>query len=211
MENVVKYFNTIETSFKRTKFLTICCIVATVVISLGSIVFAAIYVSSHNDNIYLVDSTGSAMTASKFSEDQLQRENEIDDHVRRFHEFMFNLSPSRDAINTNMERAFVMCDKSAFKYYNRQDERGFYSQLENENIVQYIIVDSIAVNMSVYPYQERTYGRLYISRDSNLSKYIFESSGQLVEVGRSKNNPHGLMLENFNVSRQDFVETRKRK
>ena len=42
---------------------------------------------------------------------------EAREHVRRFHELFFTIAPDKDAIEKNMERAFVLCDKSAFNYY----------------------------------------------------------------------------------------------
>ena len=35
--------------------------------------------------------------------------------------------PDKDAIEKNMERAFVLCDKSAFNYYKDLAEKGYYN------------------------------------------------------------------------------------
>lgn len=209
MENVVKYFNTIEGSFRRMKVITVSALAAAAVIALGSLVYSAGYVARHSDNIYILDGNGGAMSAT-VSRSGVDRILEADDHVARFHELLFNLSPSRDAIQRNVERALVMCDKSAYDYYSDLDERGYYSRMVSANISQQITIDSVRVNMSSYPYEERTYAKLYVIRESNITMYDFESTGRLVEIGRSKNNPHGFMLEKFNVVRQDKVETRKR-
>lgn len=209
MENVVKYFDTIETSFKRNKVVTLCACVMAAVISLGSLVYAVAYVSSHSDNIYLLDGNGGAVSAS-LNRNAVDRELELQDHVMRFHELMFNLSPSTESITRNVDRALVMSDRSAFDFYNDQSERGYYSRLVQANITQQISIDSVSVNMSSYPYYERTYGKLYVIRESNITLYDFVSQGQLVDIGRSKNNPHGLMLEKFQVLRNDKIETRKR-
>mgnify|MGYP002622239919 CR=1 FL=1 len=209
MNGVVEYFNTIESSFRKTKIITICAVTMAAVVSLGAMIYAFTFVSKHTDNIYVLDK-GSAYSATVIGAEDVNRGIEAEDHVRRFHEYLFNLSPSREAIQRNIEMATLMCDQSAYDFYMDQQEKGFYSRLIQTNTSQYITVDSVKVNMSVFPYAERTYGRVFVLRESNITSYRFESTGQLVEIGRSKNNPHGLMLEQFAVTRYDRIETRRR-
>lgn len=209
MENVVKYFNTIESSFRKTKIVVLSAVAMAAAIAIGSLVYAASYISSHSDNIYVLD-RGEAYSATVMDAQMVDRGIEAEDHVKRFHEYMFNLSPSRDVIQRNIETALHMCDGTAYDYYSDQQEKGYYSRLIQTNTTQYITVDSVSVNMGLYPYPERTFGKVYILRESNITSYQFESQGQLVEVGRSKNNPHGLMLEQFVVTKYDRIETKRR-
>jgi len=209
MQNVVEYFNTIESSFRKTKIITISSVVMAAVVALGAVIYAFTYVSSHSDNIYVID-RGAAYSASVVGAESVNRGFEAEDHVKRFHEYLFNLSPSREVIQRNIEAATLMCDQSAYDYYMDQQEKGFYSRLIQTNTSQYISVDSIKINMNVYPYPEHTYGRVFVLRESNITSYNFESVGQLIDIGRSKNNPHGLMLEQFAVVRYDRIETRRR-
>ena len=122
----MKYFDTIEGSFKRTKFLTVSTLVAAAVVALGSLFYSASFVARHTDNIYLLDGNGGAASATVSSSTAVDRELEVTDHVMRFHELMFNLSPSSDGIRRNVDRALVMCDKSAYDYYNDLSEKGYY-------------------------------------------------------------------------------------
>ena len=123
---------------------------------------------------------GSAVMATRSQEDS-HRELEARDHVTRFHELMLNLS-----------------------------ERGFYQRIVSANISQEFVADSIKVDMMSYPHQVTTYGKLYLLRESNITAYQFESSCRLVDVERSQNNPHGLMIERFTVTRNENIGTRKR-
>ena len=210
MDGVIKYFETVEASFKRTKLITISVVVMAIVISLGSLVYASAFVATHSDNIYVLD-RGMAYTATSVAAESINRSLEAEDHVKRFHEYMFNLSPSSDAIERSVKAAVEMCDGSAYSYYMDLQEKGYYSRLVQTNTTQYIVVDSVNVRMSTYPYPETTYGRVYVMRESNITSYNFRSTGRLVDVGRSKGNPHGLMLEKFKVESYDLVGTRERK
>lgn len=191
------------------KFLTALCICAAAVISIGSVMAAGWLLNQGNDKIYVVDK-GSAVMAARTGED-VYRDLEAKDHVSRFHELMFNVSPSSESIKRNLDKALVMSDKSAYDYYMDLSERGFYQRIISANISQEIVVDSIKVDMSSYPYAARTYGRLFMLRESNITAYSLESTCRLVDVERSQSNPHGMMIEKFVVTRNENLGTRKRK
>ena len=58
---------------------------------------------------------------------------------------LIHISPDKDAIEENMQRAFLLCDKSAFNYYKDLAEKGYYNRAISGNINQRIEVDSIDV------------------------------------------------------------------
>lgn len=208
MENVVKYFDTIESSFKRMKWVTVCALGAAVVIALLSVIYAVGYTASKVNNIFVLDSKGGATFASS-QEAAVDRRLEAEDHLMRFHELMFNLSPSQQLINNNIERALTMCDRSGYQYYNTLDEQGYYNQLVKDNVTQSLVVDSVFVSVS-YPYEAKLYGKMYITRASNIALYAFRSEASMRDVGRSRGNPHGLMIENFSVPVLRHIDTRRR-
>ena len=190
------------------KFVTVLSICAAALIAVGSVAAAGWYMEKSGQTIFVVDK-GSAVMATRDSEDSY-RELEAKDHVTRFHELMFNLSPSAESIQRNLDRALVMSDKSAYEYWMDLSERGFYQRLISANISQEFVADSIKVDMLSYPHTVNTYGKVYMLRESNITAYQFESSCRLVDVERSQTNPHGLMIERFVVTRNDNLGTRKR-
>ena len=78
------------------------------------------------------------------------------------------------------------------------------------NISQQFSLDSLVTDMSVYPYKASAYGKLYLMRETNITAYDIHTSCCLVDVGRSKDNPHGLMIEQFKVVSNDKLGTRRR-
>lgn len=210
MENVIKYFDNIETGFRRMKFLTLSALMVAAAIASGSMWMAYRFAEASRNNIFVVDKSGSALAAT-LADSDAQKDLEVKDHMIRFHELMFNLSPSSEAIKRNTDRALIMSDRSAYDYWRDMSERGFYQRLVSANISQQIVVDSVRVDIGAYPYQSRTFGKLYLIRESNITAYEFESACRLVDVERSVNNPHGLMIEKFTVTRNDNIGTKKRK
>ena len=208
MDKIIKYFDTIETSFRKLKFITVASIASGVVIALGAVYISGQQMLSNNDNIYVID-RGSAVMAARSGQDAY-RDLEVKDHIERFHELMFNLSPNSESIKRNLDRALVMSDKSAYDYWSDLSERGFYSRIVSANISEEIVIDSVKVDMSSYPYQAKTYAKVFMLRESNITAYDFESSCRLVDVERSPSNPHGLMIEKFRVSKNENMGTRQR-
>lgn len=208
MDNLIKYFDNIDSSFRKMKFLTIASLICAGCVCVLSVGIAAWSSEHARESVYVIEK-GSAVMARRSHEDA-NRDMEAADHVTRFHELMFNLSPSSESIKRNVDRALLMSDRSAYDYWMDLSERGFYQRLVSANVSQEIVVDSVKVDMQSYPYRAITYGKLFLLRESNITSYQFESTCRLVEVERSPSNPHGMMIEKFLVTRNDNLGTRKR-
>ena len=208
MDNLIKYFDNIDSSFRKMKFLTIAALICAGCVCVLSVGIAAWSSEHARESVYVIEK-GSAVMARRSHEDA-NRDMEAADHVTRFHELMFNLSPSSESIKRNVDRALLMSDRSAYDYWMDLSERGFYQRLVSANVSQEIVVDSVKVDMQSYPYGATTYGKLFLLRESNITSYQFESTCRLVEVERSPSNPHGMMIEKFLVTRNDNLGTRKR-
>lgn len=208
MDNIIKYFDNIDSSFRKMKFLTLAALICAAAVCIGSVAISAWSSEHARETVYVIEK-GSAVMARRTPQDA-NRDMEAADHVTRFHELMFNLSPSSESIKRNVDRALTMSDRSAYDYWMDLSERGFYQRLVSANISQEIVVDSVRVNMQTYPYEAATFGKLFLLRESNITSYEFESSCRLVEVERSPSNPHGMMIEKFLVTKSDNLGTRKR-
>ena len=208
MDKLIKHFNDIDQSFKAMKWVTAIALAASAVAMLGTVLLYISKTEELTGNIYVVD-RGSAVMASRTPEDGY-RDIEADDHVLRFHELMLNVTPNAESIKRNLDRALILSDKSAYDYYMDLSEKGFYQRMISANITQEFVADSVRVDLQSYPYRVRTYGKLYLMRESNINLYEFESEAQLVEVERSPSNPHGLMLEKFHVTRNENIGSRRR-
>lgn len=209
INNLISYFDTIEKAFKRTKLLTLTFAGITVLVSLGAVFLSYSYVKGISSRVYVIEGGKALSAAADDSADQ--RELEAEDHLTRFHELLFNLSPSREAIHRNFEKAFLMSDRSAYTYVNDLEEKGFYERMVSANITEQISIDSTRVLINSYPYESAVYAKLYIIRESNITKYDIMTRCRLVDCTRTKNNPHGLMIENFKMVKNEKIETRRRK
>ena len=65
---------------------------------------------------------------------QQNRPVEAREHIRRFHELFFTLSPDKDAIESNVKRALYLSDESAIGYYRNLQEKGYFNRMIAGNI-----------------------------------------------------------------------------
>jgi conjugative transposon TraK protein len=193
-----KSLNNIESAFKKIRLFSIIflCLCAAV---MGYSVWKAYrFAEAQRQKIYVLDEGKSLMLA--LSQDLSQnRPVEAREHVKRFHELFYTLSPDKRAIEENIKRALFLSDRSAFNHYRDLSEKGYYNRVISGNINQRIRIDSVVCSFEVYPYEVTTYGRQYIIRQKNITERSLVTTAKLQNTVRSDNNPHGFMLEGFTV------------
>jgi Bacteroides conjugative transposon TraK protein len=204
-----KSLKNIETSFKQIRLYALLFIVVCFAISGYTIYSSYSFAREQREKIYVLDE-GKSLILALSQDAKNNRPVEAREHVRRFHELFFNIAPDKDAIEQNMERAFVLCDKSAFNYYKDLAEKGYYNRIISGNINQRIEVDSIKCDFSNYPYRVITYAKQFIIRQSNVTERSLITSCTLQNSVRSDNNPQGFLMENFLVNENRDIQTYKR-
>ena len=145
-----KSLKNIETSFKQIRLFGIVFVCLCTVIVCYSLWSSYRFAEAQRQKIYILDGGKSLMLA--LSQDLSQnRPVEAREHVIRFHELFFTLSPDKNAIESNIKRALFLVDKSAFAYYKDLAEKGYYNRIVSGNINQVIKVDSVVCNFDTYP------------------------------------------------------------
>ena len=193
-----KSLNNIETSFRQIRILGLALIVACVGIVGYSVWSAYSFAEKQREKIYVLDNGKSLILA--LSQDLSQnRPVEAREHVKRFHELFFTLAPEKMAIESNIQRALNMADKSAYFHYNDFAEKGYYNRIVAGNINQVLQVDSVVCDFNTYPYATTTYARQLIVRESNITERSLITTCRLQNSVRSDNNPQGFIIEEFNI------------
>ena len=193
-----KSLTNIETSFKQIRIIAIVFVVLCAGITGYSVWSSYAFAEEQRQKIYVLDEGKSLMLA--LSQDLSQnRPVEAREHVKRFHELFFTLSPDKSAIESNINRALFLVDKSAFKYYQDMQEKGYYNRIVSGNINQIIQVDSVACNLDAYPYKTTVFAKQMIIRASNVTERSLVTRCDLRNSVRSDNNPHGFIMERFEI------------
>ena len=204
-----KSLKNIESSFRQIRLFGIVFLSLCAVITVWSVWSSYRFAERQREKIYVLDNGKSLMLA--LSQDLSQnRPAEAREHVRRFHELFFTLSPEKSAIEHNVKRALLLADKSAFNYYKDLSEKGYYNRIISGNINQMIEIDSLRCDFDKYPYSVRTFARQIILRESSVTERSLVTRCRLLDAVRSDNNPQGFIIEGFEVTENKDLQTLKR-
>lgn len=204
-----KSLKNIETSFRQIRLFGMVFVAVCAVVAVYSIWSSYVFAEKQREKIYVLDGGKSLMLA--LSQDLSQnRPAEAKEHVRRFHELFFTLSPEKSAIEHNVKRALLLADKSAYNYYADFAEKGYYNRIIAGNINQVLQVDSVVCNFDHYPYEVNTYARQMIIRASNVTQRSLVTTCRLLNASRSDDNPNGFTIEGFTIVENKDLQTLKR-
>lgn len=193
-----KSLTNIETSFQRIRFFAILFLIACTAVTIYAVSASFRFAEKQRQKIYVLDNGKSLILA--LSQDATQnRPVEAREHVKRFHELFFSLSPDKEAIEGNIGRALFLADKSAVNYYKDLSEKGFFNRLIAGNVTQLVTVDSMQCDFNDYPYRIKTFARQRIIRESFVLERSLITSCCLINAVRSDNNPQGFSIEDFTV------------
>lgn len=204
-----KSLRNIETSFKQIRIYAFLFVVLCLCVCGYALYHSYSFAEKQREKIYVLDDGKSLMLALS-QKAEANRPVEVREHVKRFHELFFTIAPDKDAIESNMRRAFMLSDKSAYDYYRDLMEKGYFTRIISGNINQRIKIDSILCNFEQYPYKVKTFARQYIIRQSNITERSLVTGCELINSVRSDNNPQGFTLERFVVLQNHDIQTVKR-
>ena len=204
-----KSLKNIETSFRQIRLFGIVFVVMCTLITGYAVWNSYTFAEAQRQKIYILDGGKSLMLA--LSQDLTQnRPVEAREHVKRFHELFFTLSPDKNAIESNIKLSLFLADKSAFNYYKDLAEKGYYNRVISGNVTQSVEIDSVKCDFDQYPYKVNTYARQLIVRESSLTVRSLVTSCRLLNATRSDNNPHGFIIEAFTITENKDLQTIKR-
>ncbi len=204
-----KSLKNIESSFKQIRLFSIIFLVACTIGTGYSVWKSYDFAEQQREKIYVLDNGKSLILA--LSQDLSQnRPVEAREHVKRFHELFFTLAPDKAAIESNINRALLLADKSAFYHHNDFSEKGYYNRVISGNINQRIEIESVECDFDSYPYTVKTYAKQIIIRESNVTERSLTTTCQLSNSVRSDNNPHGFIIENLKIIDNSDIRTYKR-
>jgi conjugative transposon TraK protein len=199
----------IDTAFRHVRGFTMIVITGCIVISCFSLYKSFTLVSQMQDKVYIL-ANGKALEA--YSSDR--KDNipiEARDHVKMFHQFFFTLDPDDKVIKTNVTKALYLADDSAKRVYDDLKENGYYSGIISGNVSQTIQIDSVTIDINTYPYGFRCYATQNIIRTTSIVHRNLITQGNLRNVSRSDNNPHGFLIERWNTVENRDLSSENRK
>lgn len=198
----------IDTAFRHVRSFTMLVVVGCVLLSCFSLYKSFALVAQMQDKVYIL-AHGKVLEAYA-SERKDNIPIEARDHVKTFHQFFFTLDPDDKVIKSNVTKALYLADASAKRVYDDLRENGYYSGIISGNVSQTVSIDSITINSKRYPYEFRCYAIQNIIRATSIAQRSLITEGNLRNVSRSDNNPHGFLIERWNTIENRDLSTQNR-
>lgn len=203
---MLKSLRNIQGAFALSRFYLIGITFFATLLSCYAVYKSYVFAEQQREKIYILDQGKSLMLA--LSQDiNINKPAEAKSHVRRFHELFFTLIPDGAAIEHNVNQALFLADNSALEFYKIRQENGYYQKLVGAGIINEIKIDSICINMNDYPYDVNTYATTSAMRTSSVSFYKLHTHCRLINCPRSDNNPHGFIIENWDITSMEEINT----
>lgn len=183
----------IENKIKLAGIISVGSFISSIIICVLAFFFCYTLVVNERKNIYVLDNDVPILVKQTGVEVNL--EVECKSHVNIFHSLFFTLPPDDEFIKHNMEKAMYLIDESGLKQYNNLKEKGYFNTILASSANVTIKTDSINVDMSNMTF--KYYGIQRIERETSILKRQLVTTGELRQVPRTENNPHGLIITNW--------------
>lgn len=203
---MLKSVKNIQTSFQLMRVVLLVVVVVSAAVSLFAVFESYKFAEAQRQKIYILDEDR-ALTLALAQDVYQNRMAEARSHVKLFHKFFFTLSPSSDAVEYNMGEAMKLADNQALEQYENMKEAGFFQRMIAGGVSTELKVDSIVVDDTVYPYYALFYGKVSLIRSSSVTYRNLETECSLRNCTRSDDNPHGFIIEKWNIIDNSDIKT----
>lgn len=183
----------IEAKVRLATFVALGSLVTALLMDVAGWAYAFKLVSNSQRSIYILDNNVPIL--ARQTDMQMNRPAEYRAHVDLFHSIFFSLTPDDKYIEYQMKKAMYLIDESGVQQYNNLKEKGFFTSVLSSSSVLTLQTDSIALDLPRHYF--RFYGKLKIDRRSSTVIRSLVTEGNLQDIPRSDNNPHGVLITNW--------------
>ncbi|WP_339751144.1 conjugative transposon protein TraK [Algoriphagus aquimarinus] len=197
----------IESKIRLATVLSLGSFLTSIIICGFVSAYAYQQVANARQSIYILDNDIPIL--AKQTNMQMNRPAEYKAAVDLFHSLFFNLTPDDKHIEYQMSKAMYFVDETGVGQYNNLKEKGYFNSILSSSSVLSIQTDSIVIEQNRFRY----YGKQKIDRRSASITRSIITEGELIDIPRSENNSHGVLITNWktienkdlsNVSKNTF-------
>lgn len=197
----------IESKIRLATVLSLGSFLTSIIICGFVSAYAYHQVTNARQSIYILDNDIPIL--AKQTNMQMNRPAEYKAAVDLFHSLFFNLTPDDKHIEYQMGKAMYFVDETGVGQYNNLKEKGYFNSILSSSSVLSIQTDSIVIDQNRFRY----YGKQKIDRRSATITRSIITEGELIDIPRSENNSHGVLITNWktienkdlsNVSKNTF-------
>ncbi|WEK36100.1 MAG: conjugative transposon protein TraK [Candidatus Pseudobacter hemicellulosilyticus] len=200
----------IDVAFRQMRLVAIIAILGSVFFGIWMAYLSYQQREKSDGRIFLLSNQHIYEATSTDQDGQDVLEIEAGSHVESFHRYFFTLNPNAKYIEKTINSALDLADRSAKQQYDILREKNYFDGIVSGNVTQTIAFDSIYVDLSKKPFHFRCIARQDITRPSTEVVRLLITEGYLRRIGRSKENPHGFLIERWKILENKDISIKKR-
>lgn len=186
-----------RTVTKSLKVITITTIVICFLFSGGVFIYSQNELKKARNTIYAIDSKGNVSSAYGQEINTNVRVFEYENHVKTFYKLWYQVD--QNSYKANIEEALLLVGDCGKELYNEYKDQDLYGQLRSKNFIITVSIESINIDITQRPFRGYIKGVQTIKRLTAESSRNMNCSFTIYDVDRSKENPHGVKIENWKV------------
>ena len=200
MKSLFEYKSAYKASMMFFAFAVCFCVVAVILMA----AYMHQVLEKQNTMIYVMDKTGAISTADKTELDVSGRLFEYEDHVKTFYRKWYAFD--ENSFESNIESALYMIGDVGKSLYQKYVEDNILRTLRQMNMTVMVEIKEIYVDMNTMPRTGYITGVQTIKRLRGSVSRNMNCSFELWDVSRSRNNPHGVKIEKWDVMNNSVIE-----
>jgi conjugative transposon TraK protein len=196
----------IEAKIKLATFVAAGSLLASVIIAIAVCIYAYKQVEGSRKSVYILDNNVPIL--AKQTDVEMNRPAEYRADVDLFHSLFFSLTPDDKYIERQLKKAMYLVDESGVQQYNNLKENGYFNSILSSSSVLTLETDSVELDMPNKHF--KFFGKLKIDRRSSTVIRSLITEGNLKDIPRSDNNPHGVLITNWKtIENKDLENVQK--
>jgi hypothetical protein len=154
---------------------------------------------------YFIDSYNAGVGRTTDYTNVADREIEVLGHARLWSNLMFEFDQNN--FEANLSKAKDMSGNPSIDIINSYKTQNLFEEMIATNTRNRIEIDSIGVVKPLKePYGVSLFARRIFESPTVRSSYYLYATMELINVSRTEQNPHGLLVSKFTVLNQDRIE-----
>ena len=197
----------IEGKIKLSLAVSLGAFLTAIVISIISFSYARKMINEEKRQIYVLNNNIPLVATKENVLDN--RLAEYKAHIAAFHDFFFSYPPDNEYIESQLKKAMYLVDASGAQQYNTLKEKGFFNTIVSTSSTITLSMDSIKLDLNSMHW--KYFGKEKIDRPSMTVIRTLVTEGNIKDIPRSFNNPHGALITNWKtIDNKDLTSNAKK-
>lgn len=200
LKSIVSY----KSAFNLSKILIISILICCFIFSGAVIIWSNSRIKELTNTIYFLDSKGQAFSTSGKEQTLETRVFEYEAHVKQFYSLFYAFD--ENSYQRNVDAALYLvgdCGSSLISDYNDNKVK---EQLQQKNLIVQVNIKSVKIDVNSRPITGSILGIQTVRRLNGETNRNLCATFTLIDVERSRDNPHGVKIENWKINDNTKIE-----